>query len=239
VADDIPIVFTQDISVTLVNSQGDDAQIARAAWVSTKGERAEDVDTSKVANILKFLLKGRHGTPFEHNSMTFLVQAPLFVFREWHRHRIGWSYNEESGRYSEMRPNFYLPGEFRHIVQSGSPGAYQYFQGTQAQHNLVNDEIKVNCQEAYAAYKRLLEADIAREVARMVLPLNLMSSMYATCNARSMMNFLQLRTENPDATFISHPMHEINVAADQLEHHFANLFPMTHGIWDANGRVAP
>jgi flavin-dependent thymidylate synthase len=177
-------------------------------------------------------------SPFEHNSMTFYVQAPIFVFREFMRHRIA-SYNEESGRYRELRPVFYVPGRERRLVQEGKPGRYVFVDGTPEQHALVEKETRVACEQAYAAYQRMLDAGIAREVARIVLPLTIYSSMYVTMNARSLMNFLSLRTTREDSTFPSFPQREIEMVAEQMEQEWARLMPLTHAAFDANGRVAP
>jgi thymidylate synthase (FAD) len=177
-------------------------------------------------------------SPFEHNSMTFYVQAPIFVFREFMRHRIA-SYNEESGRYRELRPVFYVPGPQRRLRQVGKPGAYQFLEGTPEQTELVEAETKRVCREAYAAYQRMLEAGIAREVARIVLPLTIYSSMYVTMNARSLMNFLSLRTGREGARFPSFPQREIEMCAERMEELWAGLMPLTHAAFEANGRVAP
>ncbi len=144
-------------------------------------------------------MRDRHGSPFEHNSMTFYVQAPIFVFREFMRHRIA-SYNEESGRYRELRPVFYVPGRDRDLVQVGKPGAYEFLPGDDEQHELVDRLTRERSLAAYEAYRSMLDAGVAREVARIVLPLNLYSSMYVTLNARSLMNFLSLRTKHPAST---------------------------------------
>lgn len=134
-------------------------------------------------------MRDRHGTPFEHSSMTFYVRAPIFVFREFMRHRT-FSYNEESGRYRRLEPEFYVPGPARKLVQQGKPGAYEFTDGTPAQHKLVDEAVRKSCRAAYAAYLEMLDAGVAREVARTVLPVGIYSSMYATCNARALMNFL-------------------------------------------------
>jgi len=177
-------------------------------------------------------------SPFEHNSMTFYVQAPIFVFREFMRHRIA-SYNEESGRYRELRPVFYLPGPERKLVQEGKPGAYTFVDGTAEQHALVGAETRAVCEHAYAAYQRMLDAGVAREVARIVLPVTIYSSMYVTLNARSLMNFLSLRTKRDDAHFPSFPQREIEMCAEQMERFWAELMPITHAAFEKNGRVAP
>jgi thymidylate synthase (FAD) len=177
-------------------------------------------------------------SPFEHNSMTFFVEAPIFVFRELQRHRIA-SYNEESGRYRELRPVFYVPGPERKLVQQGKPGHYEFVDGTPEQHKLVTEATQEVCRRAYAAYREMLEAGVAREVARIVLPLTIYSSMYVTMNARALMNFLSLRTKREDSRFPSFPQREIEMVAEQMEQAWAQLMPVTHAAFNANGRVAP
>ncbi|HEY9377560.1 MAG TPA: FAD-dependent thymidylate synthase [Jiangellaceae bacterium] len=239
---DIPnIEFRSDVTVELVRASAHDSDVLFAARVSTKGEQSlEDVeaDAERSKGLINFLMRSRHGTPYEHNSMTFYVHAPIFVFREHMRHRIA-SYNEESGRYRELRPVFYVPGPDRKLVQEGKPGHYTFVEGTPDQHALVDAETRRVCTEAYAAYQRMLEAGVAREVARIVLPLTIYSSMYVTFNARSLMNFLSLRIKREDAHFPSFPQREIEMVAEQMEDHWARLMPITHAAFEANGRVAP
>jgi thymidylate synthase (FAD) len=166
------------------------------------------------------------------------VQAPIFVFREFMRHRIA-SYNEESGRYRELKPVFYVPDASRNLVQVGKPGAYDFLPGTPEQHEAVQQAVREQSVSAYAAYQRMLDAGVAREVARIVLPLNLYSSMYVTMNARSLMNFLSLRTKHPEAAVPSFPQREIELVAEAMETHWATLMPHTHAAFTKNGRVAP
>jgi thymidylate synthase (FAD) len=235
------IEFRSDVTVELVRSSAHDSDVLFAARVSTKGEQSlEDVeaDASRSKGLISYLMRDRHGSPFEQNSMTFYVHAPIFVFREHMRHRIA-SYNEESGRYRELRPVFYVPGPERKLVQEGKPGHYQFVDGTPEQHALVEAETRRVCTEAYAAYQRMLAAGVAREVARIVLPLTIYSSMYVTFNARSLMNFLSLRTKREDSRFPSFPQREIEMVAEKMEAEWARLMPVTHAAFDANGRVAP
>ncbi len=235
------IEFRSDMTVDLVRASAQDADVLFAARVSTKGESSlEDVDAdaSKSAGLINFLMRDRHGSPFEHNSMTFYVQAPIFVFREFMRHRIA-SYNEESGRYRELRPVFYVPSRERNLVQVGKPGAYEFVPGTDEQHEVVEREIKASCEQAYAAYQRMLDAGVAREVARAVLPVTIYSSMYVTMNARSLMNFLSLRTHREGTHFPSFPQREIEMVAEKMEAFWAELMPMTYEAFTKNGRVAP
>jgi thymidylate synthase (FAD) len=235
------VEFRSDVTVELVRSSARDEDVLFAARVSTKGEQSlEDVegDAGRSKGLINYLMRSRHGSPFEHNSMTFYVQAPIFVFREMMRHRIA-SYNEESGRYRELRPLFYVPGPDRQLVQVGKPGHYNFEPGTADQHKLVEEETRTMCAEAYASYQRMLEAGIAREVARIVLPLTIYSSMYTTVNARALMNFLSLRTQRDDSAFPSYPQREIEMVAEQMETEWAKLMPISHAAFEKNGRVCP
>ena len=238
---DHQIQFRSDVTVDLVRAAAQDADVLFAARVSTKGEHSlEDVgaDASKSAGLINYLMRDRHGSPFEHNSMTFYVQAPIFVFREFMRHRIA-SYNEESGRYRELRPVFYVPGPERRLLQVGKPGAYTFEPGSPEQHALVDSEIKASCTQAYESYQRMLDAGIAREVARAVLPVTIYSSMYVTMNARALMNFLSLRTMREGTHYPSFPHREIEMVAEKMEDFWAELMPMTYDAFNKNGRVSP
>ena len=238
------IQFRSDVTVELVRSSAHDSDVLFAARVSTLGEQtleaaaAGDEAGSRDKGLINYLMRDRHGSPFEHNSMTFYVQAPIFVFREFMRHRIA-SYNEESGRYRELRPVFYVPGPDRNLIQEGKPGAYQFLPGTPEQYETVVEQTKAAVTVAYEAYQRMLEAGVAREVARGVLPVATYSSMYVTMNARSLMNFLSLRTKRDGTHFPSFPQREIEMVAEQMESQWAELMPMTYDTFNQNGRVAP
>jgi thymidylate synthase ThyX len=149
------------------------------------------------------------------------------------------SYNEESGRYRELRPVFYVPGPERKLVQEGKPGHYVFVDGTAEQYTVVDEETRRACTESYEAYQRMLDAGVAREVARGVLPVATYSSMYVTMNARSLMNFLSLRTKREDSHFPSFPQREIEMVAEQMEAYWAELMPLTYAAFNAAGRVAP
>lgn len=232
-------VFDDQITVTPVAHMGGDIDIARNAWVSTQGERAADEqDIERVAGLINFLMKGRHGSPFESVVFKFLVKAPIFVWREHHRHRM-MSFNEESGRYKQLAPEFYIPSPQRNLIQIGKAGEYSFVPGTPEQTAMVGDAFKQANINAYATYEQLLDQGIAREVARMCLPVNIYSSCYVTVNARSLMNFLSLRTTNPDSLFPSFPQREIEMVAEKYEREFQLRLPYTHRAFVANGRVAP
>ena len=206
------IIFRSDVTVELVKSSASDADVIWAARVSTAGEQSMDEigqDPAKSAGLINYLARERHGSPFEHTSMTFFVSAPIFVFREFMRHRIA-SYNEESGRYRELNPVFYVPDEDRKLIQIGKTGAYTFVDGTPEQFKVSVEAMKKAYVVAYEQYKIMLDQGIAREVARVVLPVGLYSSMYVTMNARALMNFLSLRTSREGSHFPSYPQREID-----------------------------
>lgn len=235
--------FRSDMTVELIRAAAQDADVLFAARVSTLGEQSlgdvdADADASRSEGLIRYLMRERHGSPFEHNSMTFYVQAPIFVFREFMRHRIA-SYNEESGRYRELRPVFYVPAPERKLVQEGKPGHYVFVEGTAEQHATVVEETEKACTESYRAYQAMLAMGVAREVARGVLPVATYSSMYVTMNARSLMNFLSLRTKREGSAYPSYPQREIEMVAEQMEALWAGLMPVTHAAFEAAGRVSP
>ena len=235
------IVFRDAMTVELVKSSASDADVIWAARVSTAGETTlEKVGESseRDAGLINYLARERHGSPFEHTSMTFFVSAPIFVFREFMRHRIA-SYNEESGRYRELRPVFYIPNKDRKLVQVGKTGAYTFIDGTPEQLDITVNAIKETCTLAYENYQKILASGVAREVARAVLPVTLYSSMYVTMNARALMNFLSLRTSSEGSHFPSYPQREIEMVAEKMEKHFAELMPMTYAAFQKSGRIAP
>jgi thymidylate synthase (FAD) len=229
------IRFRSDMVVDLVKHSAADSDVVLAARVSTKGAGSTaDVDSG----LINYLMRDRHGSPFEHSVFTFYVEAPIFVWREHMRHRIA-SYNEESGRYRVLEPVFYLPDARRHLVQTGKPGAYTFEPGTPEQYQRLVARSRMVCEAAYAAYRESLDDGLAREVARMDLPVRLYSSAFVTMNARALMNFLSLRTRDDAARFPSFPQHEIELVAEAYEHEFARLMPVTHAAFVRNGRVAP
>lgn len=236
------VQFRGEVTVDLVKHSAADSDVLWAARVSTSGEQSlEELtkDPERSKGLINYLMRDRHGSPFEHNSMTFFISAPIFVFREFMRHRVGWSYNEESGRYRELQPVFYVPAQERKLVQQGRPGKYEFVDGTDAQHRATTEAMEASYRQSYVAYQEMLAAGIAREVARAVLPVGLFSSMYATCNARSLMHFLGLRTQHELAAVPSFPQREIEMVGEKMEAEWAKLMPLTHAAFNSNGRVAP
>lgn len=229
------------MTVELVKASASDADVIWAARVSTAGETSlEDVgsDPERSKGLINYLARERHGSPFEHTSMTFFVSAPIFVFREFMRHRIA-SYNEESGRYRELSPVFYIPDQSRKLIQIGKTGAYDFVDGTSDQFSGSVAAMKRAYQAAYVEYKNMLDLGIAREVARTVLPVGLYSSMYVTMNARALMNFLSLRTKHEGSHFPSYPQREIEMVAEKMEEIWAELMPLTYAAFNSGGRVCP
>lgn len=226
------IKFRSDLPVELVQHCGSDEMIVRAARVSTLRDEIEE----GAERLIRYLVDGRHGSPFEHCVMTWRIEAPIFVWREFMRHRIA-SYNEASARYTVLPADFYIPPRGRNLVQTGKPGAYMFSPGTDEQYELMVEIQRNVAAGCYDAYEEMLEAGIAKEVARNVLPVNIYSRAYVTMNVRALTNMLSLRTKSDHATFPSFPQHEINVVANQMEAHFREFYPTAHRYWDNNGRV--
>lgn len=238
------LIFSDKINVKLVRAMASDDMVVQAAQVSAKGENNPETVPER---LIQALLKGKHGSPFEHNAFTFFVEAPLFVFREWQRHRIS-SFNEMSGRYTELLPKFYIPGPDRRMYNTGTKmkpnfvSFAEYAEGT-----LLQDDVSAVFPEAlrqesavlWNRYQDALKRGIANEVARMVLPVNIYSQMYWTVNARSLMNFLSLRVESEESLVKSYPQLEIQMGALKIEQHFAEQMPKTYAAFVDNGRVAP
>ena len=245
--------FTSEITVDLIDSMGSDLSVIRAARVSTVGDACLESEEGEHAGVINYLMKHRHGTPFEHNCMTFFVHAPIFVWREWHRHRIGFSYNEESGRYKTLEPVFYVPDNTRPMLKAGDnwkPGRPKFRMIGTAEDGSATEEdwrkyedltnnLRNTYIEAYLAYERNLAMGFDPGLARDCLPVGIYSSCWVTCNARSLMAFLSLRTHEPEADRVSYPLYEIEVAARKCECIFKDLFPTTYAAFVANGRVAP
>lgn len=170
-------------------------------------------------------------TPFEHNAFRFHVRCPLFVAREWFRHRIG-SFNEESARYHQLEGDFYVPAPEDVRSQVGKPGAYTFEPVAPDVADGVRIDLSEHYERAYRLYRELIDRGLAKELARCVLPMGTFTQFYWTVNARSLMNFISLRaTETAQL--------EIRRYAEALEELFAELMPVTHAAFVANDRTAP
>jgi len=215
--------------IRLIDTNGSDLSVVNAARVSVQ-VRHEEIEEGD-AGLIKFLMREHHGTPFEHNSFTFHVKAPLFVFREWHRHRVGHSYNELSGRYKQFEnPDFYFPAREDMRMQTGTPGHYT-FEQWQGNYKQIQALSLRHYQDSVDLYEYMIDHKVAKEVARLVLPVALYSEMYWTCNARSLMNFLALRNAE-------NAMFEIREYAKAAEEIFSEVMPVTAQAW-SEVRVSP
>lgn len=205
------------------------AQDCFDAGCSSKcGTCLSDRDTG----LIGFLMRERHGTPLEMVDFRFAVKAPIFVFREWHRHRIA-SINEMSGRYVELEREFYIPSRDDIREQKGKAGAY-YYERVDDDCLADNSISRINdsCNNAFDTYESLLNSGIAKEVARLVLPLNTYSKMVWKTNLRSLLNFLSLRNHQQ-------AQREIMYYAAVIEQIVSTIVPVTINKFIEYDRVAP
>jgi len=215
--------------VRLDEAMADDLSVVNGARVSFARHKTEMDDSD--AGLIRFLMRSRHGSPFEHNAFRFHVRAPIFVAREWFRHRFS-SFNEFSMRYAKATDDFYVPEPQDVRTQVGKPGAYSFEPVSDDVAETTREELQQVYATAYATYERLVELGVARELARSVLPVGAYTEFYWTVNARSLMNFLSLRNSE-DA------QREIRRYAEACERFFAERMPITFEAFVASGRTAP
>ena len=248
------IRLKDQIDVKLIQKMGGDHMVVAAAKVSVSAEKAlEFAEASELLGfvagkkdekqgLISYLMEHRHGTPFEHSALTFFVHAPIFVWREWHRHRIGFSYNEESGRYKVLEPVFYIPKRERLMmkVDGWKPGRPKFLPcEDKGKYDCLVTNLKHSYAVAYDRYLCNLEMGFDPGLARACLPVGIYSSCWVTCNPRSLMAFLSLRTHDENAKFVSYPLAEIEEAARAAEAILAAGWPMTYKAFVKHGRVAP
>lgn len=190
--------------VRLVDSMGDDMSVVRSARVSYDAEPRNDGSDEK---LIRYLMKNKHTSPFEAVQFTFEVKAPIFVFRQWHRHRT-WSYNEVSARYTELPEEVYIP-ELSQITQQHKSNKQMR---TTEQHQMAprfEFYMRRQAMSAFHVYKKMLREGCPRELARSVLPLGTYSHMFASVDLHNLFHFLRLRRH-------SHSQYEIRVYADAM-----------------------
>lgn len=238
------------VDVKLVQQMGGDSMVVAAAKVATSGDEClKFTDGDANFGLINYLMKHRHGTPFEHSALTFFVHAPIFVWREWHRHRIGFSYNEESGRYKKLEPVFYVPSRGRPMfcVEGWKPGRPKFLaihetedpaKASEKYERLI-ENLEHSYRIAYGHYEENLAMGFDPGLARDCLPVGIFSSCWVTCNPRSLMAFISLRTHEPTAKAVSYPLYEIEVAARACEAILAEGWPLTYKAFIENGRQAP
>jgi thymidylate synthase (FAD) len=229
------IEFVNDVAVKLIRSMASDDTVIQAAQVSGKGENSPDTVPPR---LIQSLMKNKHGVPFEHNAFTFFIELPIFASREQVKHRIS-SINEMSGRYTTLLPRFYIPGDDRSLVNNGTKMKPDFGATPEDVRIDTEESLRYISSASWNEYQRLLGIGVANEVARMVLPVNIMSQMYWTVNARSLMNYLSLRSQQDGALVPSFPQREIQMVAEKVEDIFAEEMPLTHEAFVLNGRVAP
>ncbi|HWB57148.1 MAG TPA: FAD-dependent thymidylate synthase [Gaiellaceae bacterium] len=215
--------------VRLDDAMASDLSVVNAARVSFARHKEEMDDAD--AGLIRFLLRERHGTPFEHNAFRFHIRAPIFVAREWFRHRVG-SFNEFSMRYAKATDDFYVPAPEDVRTQVGKPGSYTFEEVDPAVAETTREELRSVYESAFAAYERLVELGVARELARSVLPVGAYTEFFWTVNARSLMNFVSLRAAET-------AQREIRRYADACERFLAQEMPVTYEAFVASGRVGP
>lgn len=216
--------------VALIEHMGSDLSVARAARVKPE-EAWRDPDPADPkaphdAKLIAFMRRNRHNTPFEKVCFTFWVKAPIFVYRQWHRHRT-WSFNEQSARYMAMDGEFYIPDPA--LVGEQSTGNHQ---GRTLDPALVVRRlaevslVEASCARAYAGYQDLLQAGWPRELARTVLPVSLYSQMEATVDLHNLLGFLTLRAD-------PHAQHEIRVYAEAMLRLIRPIVPHCVAAWES------
>jgi thymidylate synthase (FAD) len=215
--------------VRLDEAMADDLSVVNGARVSFAKHKAEMDDSD--AGLIRFLMRERHGTPFEHNAFRFHIRAPIFVAREWFRHRVG-SFNEFSMRYARATDDFYVPEPEDVRSQVGKPGAYSFERVADDVAETTREELRQVYETAYATYERLVELGVARELARAALPVGAYTEFYWTVNARALMNFLSLRNSET-------AQREIRRYAEACERFLAERMPVTYEAFVAAGRLAP
>jgi thymidylate synthase (FAD) len=215
--------------VRLDAAMADDLSVVNAARVSFA--RHKDTMDASDEGLIRFLLRERHGTPFEHNSFRFHIRCPIFVAREWFRHRIG-SFNEFSMRYAKATDDFYVPAAEDVRTQVGKPGAYTFESVEPEVAESTRETLESVYRTAFAAYEELVEAGVAREIARCVLPVGAYTEFFWTVNARALMNFVSLRAAET-------AQREIRRYAEAVESFLAEQMPVTYEAFVANDRTAP
>lgn len=213
--------------VRLVDSMGNDLNVVRSARVSYDAAWRTGENEGSDKKLIKYLWDNQHTTPFESVTFTFEIKAPIFVLRQWHRHRTQ-SYNELSARYRELPEEFYLPMPTLIGVQAKNNKQGRDLFGIEAAADTRIDELEelsVHCQAAFKLYRKLITAGWPRELARMCLPLNIYSHMFVTMNLLNLLKFLTLRCD-------SHAQYEIRVYADTMRDMAKMIVPVCMEAWE-------
>jgi thymidylate synthase (FAD) len=215
--------------VRLDDAMASDLSVVNGARVSFARHQTEMTEADE--GLIRFLMRERHASPFEHAVFRFHIRCPLFVAREWMRHRWS-SFNEFSLRYAKATEDFYVPEPDDVRTQVGKPGAYSFEPVEPELAEQTREALQAVYEQAYTTYERLVEAGVARELARSVIPVGAYTEFYWTVNARALMNFVSLRNAEM-------AQREIRRYAEAVEELFAEKMPVTHAAFVAAGRLAP
>ena len=199
----------------LIDHMGDDLSIVRAARVSYDADWRTGEDEGKDVKLIGYLMRNHHTSPFESVTFTFDVKAPIFVFRQWHRHRT-WSFNEVSARYSELPGEFYTPDLIG--IQASHNKQMRLLEENPREEE-IRQAIQIQCQEAFNTYRQLLSLGAPRELARGVLPMNTYSHMFATVNLHNLFHVIRLRLHE-------HAQYEIQVYAGAMLEQVRSVVPV-------------
>ncbi len=210
--------------VRLIDHMGSDLSVVRAARVSYDAAWRAGEDTGSDERLINYLWSHKHSTPFEAVTFTFEVHAPIFVFRQWHRHRT-WSFNELSARYRELPEQFYVPDPVMIGSQAVANKQGRDLDGSDRSGEV--EQYRLACEASFAHYRDLLELGWPRELARSVLPVSTYSTMFATVNLLNLFKFLTLRAD-------AHAQYEIRVYADTMLELIRPIVPVSVSAWEKN-----
>lgn len=225
------VEFSSDITVKLVRTWGNDKTVPETARVSSAGDQEyadmifhedELILNEGDVRLIGMLADDKHTSPFEHIGATFFLDVPIFVMREWMRHRTQ-SYNEVSGRWKVLEGRFYIPADDRPTKQVGRTGEYS-FVADEALNLFARKSIMRGNIHAWSEYEVMLQEGVAKEVARMVLPVNIYTQVIVSANYLNWVRFLNLRA-TPQA------MHEIRHAAFRVQGLLTEAFPVSTAAW--------
>lgn len=213
--------------VRLIDSMGSDLSVVRAARVSYDAAWRAGENSGSDRRLISYLWQHRHTTPFEAVTFTFEVYAPIFVFRQWHRHRT-WSYNELSARYRPLSEVFYVPAPEQVGIQSSDNKQGRILTDTNIAIRAEEVEmLRASCKASFMTYHTLLEGGWPRELARSVLPVNTYSHMFATVDLLNLLKFLTLRCDD-------HAQYEIRVYAKAMRDLVRPVVPICLEAWESS-----
>jgi len=206
--------------VRYIDHMGTDERIVEAARISYKSP-SKGADSDK--KLLRYLFKNKHTSPFEMCKVTINVKLPIFVMRQLVRHRTQ-NLNEVSARYTQLPKEFYIPEKWRIQDTKNKQGSLEVDE-EQLNHGFYSDELEKHCADSYELYENMLDSGIAREMARMVLPINIYTEIYSCWDLKNLIHFIALRDD-------SHAQSEIQEYAKAIKTICKELFPWTMEVYE-------